>query len=400
MTRLTKDQLALQDAARDLAEKAFKPTAAATDASEAYPWHNIAKLRDGGFMGMTIPTKYGGRGLNYMDTVLVIEEMARCCSTMGRITVEANMGAIGAVMKYGSAKQKRIAADYVLAGDKPAICITEPNAGSAATEMTTTAVKHGDKYIINGKKHWITGGGVSKFHLVFAKIIENGVSQGIAGFIAILDKTPGLVIGRRTPAMGVRGIPETDVTFIDMEVSEDLVVIPPSGLKKGFAGLMNSYNAQRVGAGTVALGIAQRAFEEAKDYALNRMQFGRPIAEFQGLQWMLADMSVSLKASRALLYDAADGAGDDFPDICAAAQAKILASETALKVTQDALQIHGSMGYSRDLPMERLTRDARMFTIAGGTAQILRTQVASGILGIKLPQTRDGYGKLHEKAAE
>ena len=400
MTKLTKDQIALKDAARELAETTFKPTAAATDSSEAYPWDNIAKLRDGGFMGMTIPTEYGGRGLSYMDTVLVIEEMARCCSTMGRITVEANMGAIGAVMKYGSVRQKRLAADYVLAGDKPAICITEPDAGSAATEMTTTAVKRGGKYIINGKKHWITGGGVSKFHLVFAKIMENGVSQGIVGFIAILDETPGLVIGRRTPAMGVRGIPETDVSFTDMEVPEDMVVIPPSGLKNGFAGLMNAYNAQRVGAGTVALGIAQRAFEEARDYALNRMQFGRPIAEFQGLQWMLADMSISLKASRALLHDAADGAGDGFPDILAAAQAKVLASETALKVTQDALQIHGSMGYARDLPMERLTRDARMFTIAGGTAQILRTQVASAILGIKLPQTRDGYAKLYDKAAE
>jgi alkylation response protein AidB-like acyl-CoA dehydrogenase len=400
MTRLTKDQRALKDGARELAETTFKPTAAATDSSEAYPWDNIAKLRDGGFMGMTIPTEYGGRGLSYMDTVLVIEEMARCCSTMGRITVEANMGAIGAVMKYGSVRQKRLAADHVLAGDKPAICITEPDAGSAATEMNTTAVKRGDKYIINGKKHWITGGGVSKFHLIFAKIIENGVSQGIAGFIAILDETPGLVIGRRTPAMGVRGIPETDVSFTDMEVPEDMVVIPPSGLKKGFAGLMNAYNAQRVGAGTVALGIAQRAFEEARDYALNRMQFGRPIAEFQGLQWMLSDMSISLKASRALLHDAADGAGDGFPDILAAAQAKVMASETALKVTQDALQVHGSMGYSRDLPMERLTRDARMFTIAGGTAQILRTQVASAILGIKLPQTRDGYAKLYDKAAE
>jgi alkylation response protein AidB-like acyl-CoA dehydrogenase len=400
MTRLTKDQRALKDGARELAETTFKPTAAATDSSEAYPWDNIAKLRDGGFMGMTIPTEYGGRGLSYMDTVLVIEEMARCCSTMGRITVEANMGAIGAVMKYGSVRQKRLAADHVLAGDKPAICITEPDAGSAATEMNTTAVKRGDKYIINGKKHWITGGGVSKFHLIFAKIIENGVSQGIAGFIAILDETPGLVIGRRTPAMGVRGIPETDVSFTDMEVPEDMVVIPPSGLKKGFAGLMNAYNAQRVGAGTVALGIAQRAFEEARDYALNRMQFGRPIAEFQGLQWMLSDMSISLKASRALLHDAADGEGDGFPDILAAAQAKVMASETALKVTQDALQVHGSMGYSRDLPMERLTRDARMFTIAGGTAQILRTQVASAILGIKLPQTRDGYAKLYDKAAE
>ncbi|MBU74164.1 MAG: acyl-CoA dehydrogenase [Rhodospirillaceae bacterium] len=403
MTRLSPAQLDLQASARDLATRVFMPTAANTDRTEAYPWDNISALRDAGFMGMTIPTEYGGRGLSYMDTVLVIEEMAQACSTMGRITVEANMGAIGAVMKYGTETQKRMAAEYVLSGDKPAICITEPNAGSAATEMSTTAVKRGDKYIVNGKKHWITGGGVSKLHLVFAQVMENGVSQGIAGFIAVLDETPGLIIGRRTPAMGVRGIPETDVTFEDMEVHEGMVVIPPSGVKKGFAGLMNAYNAQRVGAGTVALGIAQRAFDEAKSYTLNRFQFGRPIAEFQGLQWMLADMSISLKAARALLHDAADGASGEnggFPDMAAAAQAKVLASETALKVTQDALQLHGSMGYSRELPMERLTRDARMFTIAGGTAQILRTQIASSLLGIKTPQTRDGYANLNIKAAE
>lgn len=292
-----------------------------------------------------------------------------------------------------------MAADFVLSGDKPAICITEPDAGSAATEMTTTAIKKGDKYIINGKKHWITGGGVSKFHLVFARIMEDGVNLGIAGFIAVLNETPGLVIGKRTPAMGVRGIPETDIIFEDMEIAEDMVLIPPSGLKKGFAGLMNAYNAQRVGAGTVALGIAQRAFEEARNYSLERMQFGRPIAEFQGLQWMLSDMSIGLKAARALLHNAALGAGEGFPDMCASAQAKVLASETALKVTRDALQIYGSMGYSRDLPMERLTRDARMFTIAGGTAQILRTQIASAILGIKTPQTREGYSKLHTRDA-
>ena len=153
MTRLTKDQRELKDGARELAETTFKPTAAATDSSEAYPWDDIAKLRDGGFMGMTIPTEYGGRGLSYLDTVLVIEEMARCCSTMGRITVEANMGAIGALMKCGSVRQKRFAADYVVAGDKPAICITGPDAGSAATEMTTTALNRGDKYLINGEKY-------------------------------------------------------------------------------------------------------------------------------------------------------------------------------------------------------------------------------------------------------
>ena len=400
MSILTPDQISLQAKARELAESVFLPTADETDRTEAYPWENIGALRDGGFMGMTIPAEYGGRGLNYLDAVLVVEEMARCCSTMGRITVEANMGAIGAVMKYGSEIQKRLAADYVLSGDKPAILISEPDAGSAATEMTTTAIKKGDKYILNGKKYWITGGGVSKFHLVFAKVLDNGIEQGIAGFIAILDQTPGLKIGRRTPAMGVRGIPETDVTFEDMEIDQTMVLIPPSGMKKGFGSLMNAYNAQRVGAGTVALGIAQRAYEEAKNYALHRHQFGRPIAEFQGLQWMLADMSIGLKASRALLHDAAAGAGDGFPDMESAAQAKVLASETALKVTENALQIHGSMGYSRELPLERLTRDARMFTIAGGTAQILRTQIAGKILGIRTPQTRDGYAMHFEKAAE
>jgi len=300
------------------------------------------------------------------------------------------MGAIGAVMKYGTEKQKRMAADYVLSGDKPAICITEPNAGSAATEMTTTAELRGDKYIINGQKYWITGGGVSRFHLIFAKLIEDGEPKGIAGFIA-LQENSGLEIGHREPAMGVRGIPETYVNFNNMEVAHDMIVIPPEGIRRGFAGLMNAYNAQRVGAGTVALGIAQGAYEKALAYALERKQFGRPIAEFQGLQWIMADMSIALEASRALLHAAAKGAGSGFPNMEAAAKAKVLASETAIKVTNDALQIHGSMGYSRSLDLERHVRDARMFTIAGGTAQILRTQIASKILGIKTPQKRGGY---------
>ncbi|MFY0691929.1 MAG: acyl-CoA dehydrogenase family protein [Paracoccaceae bacterium] len=391
MIPLSDAQLDLQARARDLAENEFAPRAAEVDRTEAYPWASVEKLKDGGFMGMTIPPEYGGQGLSYHDTVIVIEEMARCCATMGRITVEANMGAIGAVMKYGTHKQKTLAAELVCSGDKPAICISEPNAGSAATQMTTTAVKRGDTYILNGQKHWITGGGVSRFHLVFARLMEDGEPQGIAGFIALRDETPGLVISAREPAMGVRGIPETCVDFNDMEIPADMIVIPPEGIRRGFAGLMNAYNAQRVGAGTVALGIAQGAYEEALSYARRREQFGRPIAEFQGLQWMMADMSIGLSAARALLHSAAVGAGRGFPDMAAAARAKVLASETAIKVTNDALQIHGSMGYSRNLSLERHVRDARMFTIAGGTAQILRTQIAGAILGIKTPQGRNGH---------
>jgi alkylation response protein AidB-like acyl-CoA dehydrogenase len=343
---------------------------------------------------MTIPEEYGGLGLSYLDAVLVIEQMAKYCGVTARIVVEANMGAIGAIMKYGTEKQKQRAATLVLAGDKPAICITEPGAGSAATEMTTTAVKKGDRYVINGLKHWITGGGVSRLHLIFARVMEDGENKGIGGFIAVREEDEGLVIGRREPAMGLRGIPETEIVFQDLEVLEDMAVIPPQGLKRGFAGLMNAYNGQRVGAATVALGIAEGAYELAVEYAKLREQFGRPIAEFQGLQWIIADMSVGLAAAQALVYKAAAGAGSGFPDIRAAAQAKVLASETAIKVTNDALQIHGAAGYSRNLPLERMVRDARMFTIGGGTAQILKTQIAGSVLEMKTPQTRDGHLKI------
>jgi alkylation response protein AidB-like acyl-CoA dehydrogenase len=395
MYELTPDQQALQAKARSLAQEVFAPTAAETDRSEAYPWHNVARLRDAGFMGMTIPTRYGGQGRSYLDAVVVIEEMAKACATMGRITVEANMGAIGAIMRYGSEEQRAIAARLVLGGDKPAICISEPGAGSAASQMTTRADRHGEHYVLNGEKYWITGGGVSRLHLIFARVFEGGVQQGIGAFLCVRegpDSPPGLVIARRTPAMGVRGIPETYVEFQELEVHRSMLVVPPQGLARGFAGLMRAYNAQRVGAGTVALGIAQGAFEEALAYAKRREQFGRPIAEFQGLQWMISDMDMNLHAARHLLRAAAcSGDGDGFPDLAAAARAKIFAAETAIRVTNDALQIHGSAGYGRDMPMERHVRDARMFTIAGGTAQILRTQVASALLDMKLPQTRDGY---------
>ena len=391
MIQLTDAQRDLQQHARTLAQKAIAPRAAGVDRSEAYPWDTVKALTGAGYMGMTIPEKYGGLGLTYMDAVLVIEEMAKVCGVTGRIVVEGNMGAIGAIMKYGNEEQKRVAAKLVLSGDKPAICITEPEAGSAATEMTTRADKKGDHYVLNGCKHWITGGGVSKLHLIFARVFENGVPQGIGGFIAIRAQDKGLNIGSREPAMGLRGIPETEVIFEDLELPEDRLLQPPQGLARGFAALMNAYNAQRVGAATVALGIAQGAFDLALEYVQQRKQFGRPICEFQGLQWMLVDMDIQLEAARALIYKAAAVAGDGFPDVSEAARAKILASESAIRVTNDALQLFGASGYSRNLPLERMARDARMFTIGGGTAQILRTVVASKLLDRKLPQTRDGY---------
>ncbi|MHA1597874.1 MAG: 3-sulfinopropanoyl-CoA desulfinase [Alphaproteobacteria bacterium] len=389
--RLSETQTLLQATARKLATNVIAPRAAEIDRTEEYPWENVEAMKDAGLLGMTLPEEYGGLGLGVLDAALVIEEMAKVCGVTARIVVETNMGAISAIMEYGSTEQKKIAAGLVLSGDKPAICITEPGAGSAATEMTTRADKTADGYVINGTKHWITGGGVSKLYLIFARVFENGKDQGIAGFMVVAEEVTGLKIGRREPTMGLRGIPETEIFFDDMRVSEDMLICPPEGLRRGFGGLMRAYNGQRVGAASVALGIAQGAFDLALDYVQQRHQFGRPIAEFQGLQWMLADMSTQLQAARLLIHHAADCPPGGFPDQLDAAQAKIFASETAIKVTNDALQMFGAAGYSRNLALERMVRDARMFTIGGGTAQVLRTLVASKLLGRKLPQTRDGY---------
>ncbi len=398
MSELTPDQIRLRDRARELAREAAAQ-AAETDRSTQYPWPMVSRLTEAGFMGLTIPREWGGPGGSVLEATLVIEEMSKACAVCGRITVEANMGAVGAVMAYGTPAQKRLAAELVLAGDKPAICITEPEAGSAATEMTTTAVRQGDRWVINGAKTWITGGGISRLHLIFARAIEDGEFKGIGGFLVVRNgegDPPGLIVKRRIPSLGLCGMPEAELEFRDLEVPDEMVLRGGAGgFAKGFARLIDAYNGQRVGAATVAMGLAAGALDHAIARAGTRRQFGRPIAEFQGLSWMLADMSIEVEAARALIHRAARSAGPaGFPDRLAAAQAKVFASEMAIRVTNNALQVWGAAGYSRDNPMERYLRDARMFAIAGGTAQVLRNQVAEQILGRKLPQTREGWLKL------
>jgi alkylation response protein AidB-like acyl-CoA dehydrogenase len=392
---LSSDEIALQQRARAFSRDVARPRAAQIDRDEQYPWDIVKALAEAGFCGMTVPKELGGQGRSFLDAVLAIEEMAKSCTVTARIVVETNMGAVSTVMAYGNEAQKKLAARLVLEGDKPAICITEPDAGSDALAMTTRADKRGDTYIINGKKHWITGAGVSRLHLIFARVFnERGEEQGIGGFLAVRDQDKGLRVTRREQTMGLRGMPEGELVFEDLEVPASMAVLPPSGWRRGFGDLMNGYNSQRVGAGTVPMGIAAGALDLALEWARTREQFGRPIGEFQGLQWMLADMQTQLTASRLMLYQAARSRGPGrsaFPDPMLAAQAKIFASETAIKIVNDALQMFGARGYSRELPLERMTRDVRMFTIGGGTAQVLRTLVAGKMLGWKLPQTRDGY---------
>jgi alkylation response protein AidB-like acyl-CoA dehydrogenase len=380
--QLTPEQRDLQEMARDLADTVIAGRAAEVDRTEQYPWDNVRALVDRGLMGITVPGEYGGRGGTILDAMLVVEQIARVCGTTGRIVVEGNVGAVGAIIHYGTEDQKRRYLPQVVAGDKPCICITEPEAGSAATDMTTNARLEGDHYVVDGQKRWITGAGTSKIYLIFTCFEDRPGAEGIGGLLAE-DGMPGLRVGYRYPMMGLRGLNECDVHFENCLVPrENLLAGPGDGFKR----LMTAYNGQRIGAATVALGIAQGAFEHALAYAQERRQFGKPIGDFQGIQWMLADMHIKLERARYLIYRAAANAGHGLPSMLEAATAKVEASEAAIDVSNMALQIFGAAGYSRDWPLERMVRDARMFTIGGGTAQLQRNIIAAQLLQRKLNQ--------------
>lgn len=374
---------------QDIAARVLRPAAAGIDQSETYPFDHAKVLAEAGIAGMTMPVEFGGKAASFEATCVAVEEAAKACGISGRIVVDTNMGAVPAIMAFGTQAQKQRAGELVRGGDKPAICFTEPTAGSDATAMLTRADRAGDGYVLNGVKYWITGAGITQLYLVLAHVWDGDTYEGIGSFM-IEDGTPGLRIGDRIPAMGLRGIPEGYLHLEDCAVSKDALLVPPEGLKRGFGQIMRAYNSQRIGAASVALGLAQGAYDVALGHVDAREQFGRPISEFQGVQWKLADMSIKLRAARLLIHDTARAA-DPFPDMVASAQAKIFTAEMAIEVTNEALQLHGAQGYGRDLPLERMARDARMFTIGGGTVEILRNMVAGGILDRKLPQTRDGY---------
>ncbi len=385
----------LPAAARRLAAEVFAARAPVWDRERRYCHDNIPDLRAAGLMGMTLPPELGGRGASWETAVAAIEAVAAACTLTARVVVEANMGAVSAVMAYGTEAQRRLAAARVLAGDKPAICITEPEAGSAASEMRTTARRVPGGYLLDGVKHWITGGGVSRLHLVFAQVAGRAGAEGIGGVLLDIDPAApprGYRVARHERTMGLCGMPEAELRFEGLFVPSEMALLPPGSPAEGFKHLMNAYNSQRLGAAAVALGVAQGAFDRARAYMREREQFGRPIAEFQGLQWMLADMDVKLHTARLLIREAARSrgpGGSPFPCPAMAARAKLHASESAIAVVSDALQILGARGYGSEEPVERMYRDVRMFTIGGGTAQILRTQIAGHVLGIKTPQRRE-----------
>lgn len=373
---LTAEQEAIQTRARALADHEFRERAARWDEREEYPWENVKQLAEAGWMGMTIPVAYGGQGRALLDVLLVIEAVARVCGVTARILVDSNLGAVGAIVHHGTEAQKRKYLPRIVRGDKPAIAITEPRAGSAASDLETHAEQDGDAWVLSGAKRWITGAGVSQTYVVFCRFDGIPGAAGIGALIVEAD-TPGLAVTGRERAMGMRGIPEGAVRFDRCRVPGENLLLPAGG----FGRLMSAYNGQRLGAAAVALGLAQGALEAAVLQAGEREQFGRPIGHFQGLRWMVADMALQVEAARQLIYRAGANAGHGLPDMGEAAMAKIVASEMAVRVTNDALQVFGASGYSRDLPLERMVRDARMFPIGGGTVQMLRNIVAGAWLG-------------------
>ncbi|MBI5628229.1 MAG: acyl-CoA dehydrogenase family protein [Candidatus Rokubacteria bacterium] len=373
---LSGEQRALRARARALADGVFRDRAARWDEDEAYPWDNVKDLVRAGFMGITIPRAYGGPGGSVLDVLFVVVEIARVCGVTARIVVEGSLGVVGALTAYGTEAQKRRYFPWVLEGEKPAIAITEPEAGSAATDLVTRADESPEGYTLTGEKRWITGAGTSRLYLVYCRLGHAPGAAGIGGVLVERD-TAGFRIGERDRTMGLRGIPEGRLHFDRCRVPRESVLVgPPDGFKK----LMRAYNSQRLGAATVALGIAQGAFELALAFAQERRQFGRPIADFQGIRWKLADMAIELDAARLLIHRAACTDVEGFPEPLQSAKAKTFAAEMAQEVTSQALQIHGAAGYGRTLPLERMARDARMFAIGGGTVEMMRNLIADRIL--------------------
>ena len=390
--KLNDEQNQIVSLVDELGKKEFAPKAVRWDENHEYPWENVHKLRESDLLGMTIPVEYGGQGRPLIDAILAIETAAKYCGVTARVLVETNMGALGCVMAYGTDEQRKLVAHRIInEGDKPAIGMTEPDAGTALTDLQTRAEKAGNRYIITGTKHWITGGGISVTNLIFTRFFENGNDLGIGGILVDKD-TPGFTFGRVERAMGLRGIPETELIFDNCAVPEENVVVMGEG-GESFKKLMYGYNGQRVGASAVALGIAQGAHELAIDWMKSRQALGRPISEFQGLQWMMADAEMKLNAARLLIYKAACNARDlpnnvKLPFMDEASMAKAFTGHAAFEVVSESLQMFGAYGYSQDMPLERMLRDVRMFQIGGGTTQAQMNMIARSVFRQKF-----GYRK-------
>lgn len=380
---LTNEQVQLRDAARRLAQEKFKEKAAYWDEHEEFPEENKQLLTQLGYLGLSMDEQYGGAGLGLVDTYLVVEEIAKVDLATALIVHEQNVSS-RIIANYGSEEMKcRLIPKFISGELECSIAWTEPQAGSDATAITTSAVREGDEYIVNGQKVFTTHGDRSDMHLVYARFGASKGAKGIGTIIVEKDR-PGVTVHKIERKMGVRGANENQLFFDNVRVpAANVVTQGDPASSKGFVQPLTVYNATRVGMGVMALGVAEGAFDLARDYMQVREQFGQKLSEMQGLRWMMADMLIQIEAARSLCYRALALVDAGKPDPCLSSVAKVYATEMAQKVTLDCQQMFGGYGYFGSLPLERMVRDVRMLTITGGTTQTQKNVIASHIFSAK-----------------
>ena len=385
--KLTEEQEMIQDAARDFAQNEIVPVAAAFDESGEFPLDNIRQMGELGLMGIEVPEAYGGAGMDAVAYVLAMIEIAKADAAHAVIMSVNNSLFCHGILKNGTEEQKQKYVRAIATGEKiGAYLLTEPQSGSDAVAMNTRAVlsEDGSHYVINGKKSWITSGPVAEYGVLFAVTDADKGAHGISAFIIEADK-PGYIRGKKEPKLGIRASATCEIEFDNYHCPVENMLGEPG---KGFISAMGVLDAGRIGIASQALGIALAAYEATLEYVKDRKAFGQPIGAFQMTQTKIADMKTRIEASRLLIYQAAmakqlqgEGKGGRFTT--EAAMAKLFASETAMFVTHQAVQIHGGMGYSREMPIERYFRDAKITEIYEGTSEIQRLVISRSVTGIR-----------------
>ncbi len=374
---LTEEQKMLRSTLHDFAVSELEPVSSRIDKTGEFPAAEIRKMADLGLFGLTIPEKYGGSGRGKMDLCIAVEELARASAAIDNYLRVSLSLAIVPIMEYGTEAQKRKYLPLHARGEKMAcFALTEAAAGSDPSGIQTTAVRRKGGYVINGNKLFISIGDKAQIVIVFATIDKSLRQRGITAFVMDKD-TPGLSVGKHEDKMGLHGFASTELIFQDCFIPEaNRLGEEGQGLKVALGAL----DASRITVGAEAVGISRAAFEAALKYAKERQQFGQPIASFQAIQWMLADMATQIDAARLLTYRAAYLNDHGRPFIKEAAMAKVFASEVSAFVTGKALQIHGGYGYTTDYPLERYFRDAKITEIYEGTSEIMRLTIARSLL--------------------
>jgi alkylation response protein AidB-like acyl-CoA dehydrogenase len=376
---LTEEQQAIRDLARDFARNEIAPIAARLDETGEFPSATIKKMGELGLMGIEVPAEYGGAGLDTMCYVLALEEISKVDASHGVIMSVNNSLVCYGINRFGSEMQKAKFLTPLASGQKlGAYSLTEPQSGSDSGNIRTMAVKRGDDYIINGHKSWITSGPVSDYITLIAMIDPSKKHRGTAAFI-VDSKAPGLMMGKTEPKLGIRASATCEMHYDNYRIPAENMMGQEGD---GFKIAMTILDAGRIGIASQALGIAEAAYEASVEYARQREAFGSRIGEFEMIQWMIADMATRIEASRMLIYNAALKKMRHERYSREAAMAKLYASETAMWVTTKAIQVHGGMGYSKELPVERYFRDAKITEIYEGTSEIQRLIIARSELGL------------------